>query len=152
MQSYQRPTNWAIRSWGTFNRRLLPAFPAGWTTTSFRRRSSPGQIKHLAATWRNSTSFQFTSQTTLEMVSVEVVGLVMEVCMPGYPVCQTWHPLISTCGDMWRTWCISRNCRHKGNFYGASWMVLVLEQSWEHTESNMCCLKMSWLVRSQCKR
>jgi hypothetical protein len=32
--SYRRPTNWAIRPWGTFNSRLIPVLPAGRATTS----------------------------------------------------------------------------------------------------------------------
>jgi hypothetical protein len=41
--------NWATRSWGTFNSRLLPVFPAGRAATSFGRRSSPSQIEPVAA-------------------------------------------------------------------------------------------------------
>jgi hypothetical protein len=29
--SYWRPTNWTTQSWWTFNSRLLPAFPTGWS-------------------------------------------------------------------------------------------------------------------------
>jgi hypothetical protein len=50
VQSYRRPTNWVLCSRGAFTSRLLPAFPTGWAATSFGRRSSPDQIKHMAAT------------------------------------------------------------------------------------------------------
>jgi hypothetical protein len=72
--SYWWPTNWAIRFWGIFNRRLLlPAFPAGLTITSCRRHSSPCQIKHLSEIWRHSTSFQFTCHTPLKSVVLKLL-------------------------------------------------------------------------------
>jgi hypothetical protein len=68
VRSYRRPSNWAICSWGTFNSRLPPAFPTGWAVPSYGRRSSTGQIKHVAATRWHSTSFRSTSHTVLESV------------------------------------------------------------------------------------
>jgi hypothetical protein len=70
---------------------------------------------------------------------VEIVGLVMEVCMPGHPIYQTWHPLISTCGDSWRMWCIRRNHRYEVNSYTTSWMVLLsyrtIMKAWKATRA-----------------
>jgi hypothetical protein len=84
---------------------------------------------------------------------MEIVGLLVKVRKPGHPVRQTWHPLVSTCGYKWRTWCIRR--------ITDTWWTLTAhhgrccshtEQSWKHMEINMCCFKMSCLVHIQCGR
>jgi hypothetical protein len=47
--------------------------------------------------------------------AVEIIGLVVEVRMPGHSVLHTRLPFIYTCEDAWRTWCNRRNRRHENS-------------------------------------
>jgi hypothetical protein len=51
----------------------------------------------------------FYSTHSIWVSDVQIVGLVIEVCLPGDPFHWTWHVLVSTCGGMWRMWCIRRS-------------------------------------------
>jgi hypothetical protein len=132
VRSYRRPTNWATRSWGTFNSRLLP---------SFGRRPSSQKKSGCNMTALHLISVHMSHSTWTD--AIEIVGLDVEVCMPGHPVRQTSYPLISACRHTWRCWCVTRNCRHEMNSYSASWTVLFLrnnhESKWKAT-----CVVLKW--------
>jgi hypothetical protein len=103
---------WTIYFWGTFNSRLLPAFTTGQVTTSFGRHFCPGQIEHVAPTWKHTTSVRSASHTVLNWPYGNYLG---------HGGTHAWSPhspdLSSVWGDTWKTWCTWRNCRHEMNSY-----------------------------------
>jgi hypothetical protein len=50
--------------------------------------------------------------------ATDVVVRSMQDWMLGHPICQTWHSLIFTCGDIWRSWCMRMNHRHRCTVMG----------------------------------
>lgn len=109
--------NWDPHFCGMCNSRL--AFHKGQVTIHFGTFLSLGQIKHVV-TWWCSTSFQLTNNSAW-IGAMEIARFIEDVHMPGDHIHQTRHPLISTCMDTWRSWCINRNCTHSMNSQRAWW-------------------------------
>jgi hypothetical protein len=121
---YRLSAEKAIRSWRTFNSRLLPSIPTGRDTDFFRRSFSPCQIKHVAARRRNSITLRSTSHTIL----VSIIWTYLDwswssTCL--VPIHQTWHFFIYSYGDIWRTWCSRINRRNGLKSYTVLWTALL---------------------------
>jgi hypothetical protein len=135
--------NWDPHFCGKCNSRHV--FCKGQVTIYFGTYLSPDQIKHVVTTWWCSTSFQLTSNSAW-IGAMEIAWFIEDVHMPGDHIRQTWRPLISTCTDTWRCWCISRNCTHDINSQRAWWQwCSCMKQPQTHVESNMFHFRQGWL-------
>jgi hypothetical protein len=127
--------------------------PTGWNTTSFGRRSSPWEIKHVTETWPSSTSLLSTSYTVLESVLWKSLGWSLRSACLATPFSRLdallflpvgIHEGLGVSGDTAETrWTLTA---HNGR------CCFHTEQSWKNTESNTFCFKKISLVHSQCRR
>jgi hypothetical protein len=109
---HRRPTNRGILSWGAFNLHFL-------------QDELPLLLDDVPLQVRLNMWLQYSStpphcgrqvaQYLSQCYGNRWIGRGGPHAWP--PVRQTWHPLISTCGCTWRTWCIRRHCVHEMNSY-----------------------------------
>jgi hypothetical protein len=113
--SYRRQTNWVIRSWVTYNSRLIPALPTRKANTSFWRHVSA--TRHSSITFRIKVAWSLNRCYTNRWI--------------GSEGSQIWPPRSPEIADT--RWTLitahhGRCCSHT-------------EQLWKRTESNTWRLK-----------
>jgi hypothetical protein len=110
---------------GLINKQLIgPFILVGCLTADYYLQNQLPRLKDVPLHARLNMWLQHDSHSGLQVV--QYLNRCYGNCWNGHggphvwpPLCQIWHPLISTCGDTWSTGCIMRNHRHEINSYSA---------------------------------